>query len=507
MGRIAGALLFGIMSATCASAEKKPSGIVIVNARVIDGGGGPSRDVNVRIAGERIAAVGDFKPPAGDTVVDAGGLVLAPGFIDAHSHHEEGLLKSPEALAVINQGATTVVVGQDGRHPFPLAAFFKRLEASPASINVASHAGHGTIRGQVMGEDYRRPATMQELAAMAMLLATELEAGALGLSSGLEYDPGSYSAPAELVALARISASHGGRYISHIRSEDQYFWEAIDEIIDIGREARLPVQVTHIKLAMTRWWGQAGRLKSKLDAARAAGVDITADIYPYTAWNSEFGWLVTLFPQRDLDRREGAEYILEEMLSPEGILLPSFRPDPAYDGMTIARIAEIRGSDPATTLMELLKADAEAGSQSPMLGFAMNEPDIEALMAWPHTVIGSDGDLAGPHPRGYGAFTRYLGHYIRERGVLSLEEGIRRITSLSARQAGIIDRGSIEAGHYADLVLFDPSSVSDQATYENPHRPSLGVAKVWVNGQLVLDGGRVTGKRPGAVIRRPSRPH
>ena len=507
MRRIAVATLLGVLSAACAWADGGLPGLVIVNAKVIDGSGGPSRNVNVRLVGERIAAVGSFEPPAGDRVVDAGGLVLAPGFIDAHSHHEDGLLDSPEAPAVVSQGVTTVVVGQDGRHPYPLATFFKRLEASPVSINVAAYAGHGSIRGQVMGDNYRRPATQQEMAAMEKLLATELEAGALGLSSGLEYDPGSYSAPAELVELARVAASQGGRYISHIRSEDQYFWEAIDEIIDIGREARLPVQVTHIKLAMTRWWGQADRLKSKLDAARASGIDITADIYPYTAWNADFSWLVTLFPQRDLDRREGADYILQDMLSPEGILLPDFRPEPAYAGMTIARIAEIRGSDPASTLIELLRADAEAGSRSSMLGFGMAEPDIESIMAWPYTVIGSDGELAGPHPRGYGAFTRYLGHYIRERGVLSLEEGIRRISSLSAQQAGIVNRGLIEAGQYADLVLFDPARVGDRATYENPHLPSVGIAKVWVNGILVLDGGRVTGSRPGAVIRHARHPH
>ncbi len=502
MSRIAVALLSGFLSAGHACAESEPRGMVIVNARVIDGSGGASRNVNVRVVGERISAVGDFEPPAGDTVVDAGGLVLAPGFIDAHSHHEAGLFEAPEALAAVSQGVTTVVVGQDGAHPYPLDAFFRRLEASPASINVASFAGHGTIRSQVMGDDFRRPATSKELAAMQKLLATELEAGALGLSSGLEYDPGSYSAPAELVELARVAAAQGGRYLSHIRSEDQYFWEAVDEVINIGREARLPVQVTHIKLAMTRWWGQADRLKSKLDAARAAGIDITADIYPYTAWNSDFSWLVTLFPQRDLDRREGAEYILQDMLSPEGILLPDFRPEPAYNGMTIARIAGIRGTDPATTLIELLKADAEAGGGSPMLGFAMSEPDIEAIMAWPHTVIGSDGELAGPHPRGYGTFTRYLGHYIRERGVLGLEEGVRRISALSARQAGIADRGLIAPGHYADLVLFDPARVADRATYENPHLPSVGIARVWVNGTLVLEGGQVTGNRPGAVIRR-----
>jgi N-acyl-D-amino-acid deacylase len=507
LSRIAAALLFGLLSASLACADGGPHGLVIVNARVIDGSGGPSRNVNVRIVGERIAAVGDLEPSAGDTVVDAGGLVLAPGFIDAHGHHEIGLLESPEALAVVSQGVTTVVAGQDGRHPYPLAAFFARLEASPASINVASFAGHGTIRGQVMGDDFRRPATPPEVAAMQKLLATELEAGALGLSSGLEYDPGSYSAPAEVVELARVAAAHCGRYLSHIRSEDQYFWEAVDEVINIGREARLPVQVTHIKLAMSRWWGQADRLKSKLDAARASGVDITADIYPYAAWSTDLSWLVTLFPERDLDRREGAEYILKDMLSPEGILLPDFRPEPAYDGLTIAQIAKIRGTDPVTTLVELLKADAEAGGGSPMLGFAMAEPDIESIMAWPHTVIGSDGELAGTHPRGYGAFTRYLGHYVRERGVLSLEEGIRRITSQSARQAGIADRGAISPGHYADLVLFDPARVAARATYEHPLLPSVGISRVWVNGVLVLDEGRVTGQRPGAVIRRPGRSH
>jgi len=506
MSRVAVALLSGLVFASHASAAGEPPGIVIINARVIDGSGGPSRSVNVRVVGERIAAVGDFAPPAGDAVVDAGGLVLAPGFIDAHSHHDIGLLEAPEALAVVSQGVTTVVVGQDGGHPYPLADFFVRLEASPASINVASFAGHGTIRGQVMGDDFRRAATPQEVVIMQTLLAAELEAGALGLSSGLEYDPGSYSTPAEVVELARVAASKGGRYLSHIRSEDQYFWEAVDEVINIGRQARLPVQVTHIKLAMTRWWGQADRLKSKLDAARASGVDVTADIYPYTAWNSDFSWLVTLFPQRDLDRREGAEYILQDMLSPEGILLPDFRPEPAYNGLTIAQIAGIRGMDPATTLIDLLKADAAAGGRSPMLGFAMSEPDIEAMMAWPHTVIGSDGELAGPHPRGYGAFTRYLGHYIRERGVLGLEEGIRRISALSARQAGIADRGLIAPGHFADLVLFDPARVADRATYEDPHVPSVGITRVWVNGVVVFEGGQVTGAKPGAVIRRPVLP-
>ncbi len=491
----------------CVSDAPEPVGMVIINARVIDGSGGPSRKVNVRVVRDRIVNVGKFEPFAEDTLVDAKGLVLAPGFVDVHSHHGDGLFEMPGALAAVSQGITTIVVGQDGDQNYPLAEFFASLEASPAAINVASYAGHGTLRNQVMGEDYQRHATPEELAEMVGLLRTEMEAGALGLGTGLEYDPGSFSATEELVELAREAASHGGRYISHIRSEDQYFWEAIDEVIDIGREAQSPVQVSHIKLAMTRWWGQADRLISKLDEARASGVDITADIYPYRAWNSGFSWLTTLFPDRDLDRRDGAEYILRDMLSPEGILVAIYRPEPAYDGMTIAAIAELRGSDPETTLMELLKADMAIGGEnsgSQMLGFAMDEPDIEFIMAWPHTVIGSDGDLAGAHPRGFGAFTRFLGHYIRERNLMPLEEGIRKMTSLSAQDVGIAERGSIQVGYYADLVLFDPERVGDRATPEAPHVPSTGIERVWVNGQLVFEGGQITGNRPGKPIRRAS---
>ena len=492
----------GLAFTACAPGNSTPATTIIVNARVIDGSGDPSRDVNVRIEGDRIAAVGDFEPAAGDTVVDADGLVLAPGFIDVHSHHDSRLFELPEALAAVNQGITTIVAGQDGGHQYPLAEFFAQLETSPAAVNVASYAGFGALREGVMGEDYQRHATQDEVAEMKALLRTELEAGALGLSSGLEYDPGSFSATEEVIELARLAAAHGGTYISHIRSEDRYFWEAIEEIIRIGREADLPVQVTHMKLAMNSWWGQAERLLTRLDEARVSGVEITADIYPYRAWSTSFTWLTTVFPDRDLDRRDGAEYILRDLLSPDDVLLPDFLPEPAYNGLTLAEIAEVRGSDVETTLMDLLKADTEMGSESLMIGFAMDEPDIEAIMAWPHAVICSDGGLDGSHPRGFGAFTRFLGRYVRERNVVSLEEGIRKMTSLSAEHLGITDRGSIAEGHYADLVLFDPETVIDRSTYEDPHLPSAGIEKVWVNGEVVFDGGETTGNRPGRVIRR-----
>ena len=492
----------GFSLTACAPGDPAPTTTIIVNARVLDGSGDQSRDVNVRIEGDRIAAIGDFEPSTKDTIVDADGLVLAPGFIDVHSHHDSRLFELPEALAAVNQGITTIVAGQDGGHQHPLAEFFGRLDATPVAVNVASYAGFGTLREEVMGEDYQRHATPDEVAAMSDLLQGELEAGALGLSSGLEYDPGSFSATEEVVELARVAASHGGTYISHIRSEDRYFWEAIEEIIRIGREADLPVQVTHMKLAMNSWWGQAERLLTRLDEARASGVEITADIYPYRAWSTSFTWLTTVFPDRDLDRRDGAEYILRDLLSPDDVLLPDFLPEPAYNGLTLAEIAEVRGTDPETTLMDLLKADTEMDSESGMIGFAMDEPDIEAIMAWPRTVICSDGGLAGSHPRGFGAFTRFLGRYVRERNVVTLEEGIRKMTALSAQHLGITERGAIQEGYYADLVLFDPETVIDRSTYEDPHLPSAGIEKVWVNGELVFDGGETTGNRPGRVIRR-----
>ena len=507
LGNVAVALL--AMATACAPPAADDPRTLIINARVIDGTGGPSQQVDVSIEGERITVIGNLSPRPQDTVVDAEGLTLAPGFIDPHSHHDRGLIdEMPEALALVSQGTTTIVAGQDGGQQFPLAELFEGLEDTPVAVNVASYAGHGVIRRRVMGEDYMRPSTPEEMQQMETLLRTEMESGALGLGTGLEYDPGSFSTPEEVVALARVAAGYGGRYISHFRSEDQYFWEALNEIINIGREAGLPVQVSHIKLAMPRWWGQTERLVGILDEARASGVDITVDIYPYRAWQTGFRWLLTVFPDRDPESREGAEYVLQEMLSPEGVLLANYPAQSEYNGMTVAEIAEQRGADPTATLMSLLKDDVEFAQQggeaarSSMLGFAMDEPDIEAIMKWSRTVIGSDGGLAGAHPRGYGTFTRFLGHYVRDRGVMSLEEGVHRITALTARNLGLVDRGTIEAGAYADLVLFDPDMIIDRSTFVEPHLTSVGIDTVWVNGQIVYENGETTDNRPGIPLRR-----
>ncbi len=480
----------------------------IVNARLIDGTGAPARPGSLRIAGDRIVAVGDLEPLPGEAVFDAKGLVLAPGFIDTHSHAASDLLEIPEALGAVSQGITTVVGGQDGGSSHPLSDFFASLEKAPAAVNVASYAGHGTLREKVLGNDFRRTATADEIAAMSRLLERDMEAGALGLSSGLEYDPGIYSARGELIDLARVAARHGGRYISHIRSEDRTFWEAIDEILAIGREAKLPVQISHVKLAMQNLWGQAPRLLDLLAAARTQGIDVTADIYPYLYWHSS---LTVLFPNRDFENLDVARQVLAEIAPPEGLLLGRYLPNPAYPGRTVADIAKERGEAPEVTLVALIR-DAEAlrrqgkeGVES-VIATSMIDGDLDQLLAWPHTNLCTDGELDGRHPRGFGSYPRVLGRYVRERGVLDLEEAVHKMTALAADHVGIKDRGRLVPGAFADLVLFDPATVIDRATTTDPHALSAGIERVWVNGQTVYAGGATSGLRPGRVLRREGSP-
>jgi N-acyl-D-amino-acid deacylase len=474
----------------------QPAGVFIVNASVIDGSGSGRTAASVRVVGERIVAVGDIKPRPDDQVVDAKGLVLAPGFIDTHSHHTGGLFDQLDAPAVVSQGITTIVGGQDGGSTIPLSDLFDRLAATPASVNVASYAGHGSLRERVMGEDFKRTATAAEVQKMADLLRVDMRAGAIGLSSGLEYDPGIYSDTSELVALARVAAQAGGRYISHIRSEDRAFWKAIDEAIQIGREANIPVQISHIKLGMRSLWGQADKLLGILDAARKSGVALTADIYPYTFWQSG---MTVLFPERNFTDRAAAEFALREVTSAEGLLITRYADNRSYEGQTLAQIAAGRGVDAPQAMMDLIReADGDIG----IVAVGMDERDVEKLMRWPFANICSDGTSTGGHPRGYGAFPRVLGRYVREQKVLALEDAIRKMTSLAAANIGLKDRGTIRVGAYADLVLFDPDSITDKSTTKDPKALSDGVRSVWVNGQLVFDKGKTTDRRSGKVLKR-----
>jgi N-acyl-D-amino-acid deacylase len=487
--------------------EPAPAGTVVTNALLVDGSGAAPTRGAVRIVGDRIAEVGGVAPRPGDRVIDAGGLALAPGFIDTHSHHDRGLADRRDATGAVSQGITTIVVGQDGGSRIPLAETFARLEAAPPAVNVASYVGHGSVRSRVMGDDFRRVATDEEVERMRAIVRAEMAAGALGLSTGLEYDPGIYSARTEVVALAREAAAVGGRYISHMRSEDRYFWQALDELLAIGRETGMPVQVSHTKLAQRSLWGLGDSLIRVLDRARAEGIRVTADVYPYTYWQST---LTVLFPQRNFADRSEAEYVLREVAAPEGLLLGDYGPEPSYAGKTVAEIAALRGTDPATTLMDLIRLALAADSagrdgDESVVGTSMNEADIERIMRWPHTNICSDGSLAGAHPRGYGAYARVLGVYVRERGVLTLAEAVRKMTSLAAEHVGLEGRGRIAPGFAADLVLFDPATVRDVATPAAPHELSQGIRAVWVNGEPVWDEGRPTGRHPGRILRRTAR--
>ena len=489
-------LLLAGISMSC---QKQKFEVIIRNAVIYDGSGKASFKGDVGINADTIATVGDLSKAEAPTVVDAKGLALAPGFIDTHSHHDWGMFEIRDMPSCVSQGITTIVVGQDGGSNFPLSDFFRKVETATVAVNVASYSGHNTIRDSVIVGNYRRFSTPEEIEKMKAMLQQDMDAGAIGISTGLEYDPGIFSHPDEVIELAKVAAASNGRYISHIRSEDRYFWKALDEIINIGSVTKMPVQISHTKLAMKSIWGQSARLLKTLDSARAAGINLTADVYPYAYWQST---MTVLFPNRDFTNRKTAEFILNEIAPADGMLIGRYSLDTSYVGKTLTEIAAIRKTDPAKTLMDLIaEVENKKGDES-IIATSMEEKDIKEIMKWPYTNICSDGSGVGRHPRGFGAFTKILRQYVREEKTLSLEEGIRKMTSLSADNLGIAKRGRIETGQFADLVLFDPASVADLATPKKPQLQSVGIEKVWVNGVEVFASGVTTKKFPGKVIRR-----
>jgi N-acyl-D-amino-acid deacylase len=480
-------------------APPAPATVLIQGALVIDGSGGPARRADVRLRGDRIAEVGQLARQQGERVVAANGLALAPGFIDTHSHHDRGLDTSPDALAMVSQGVTTIVVGQDGGGS-NLKKFFADLESHPVSVNVASYAGHGAIRRAVLGQDFARPATATEIERMKTLVKTEMDAGALGLSTGLEYDPGIYSTRDEVIALAKVAADAGGRYISHIRSEDRTFWDALDELIAIGRVNRMPVQVSHLKLGMHDLWGQADKAISVLDHARASGVQVTADVYPYTYWQSNLG---VLYPKRNFTDPTETAFVLAHVSLPGDIIFNSFPAHSDYVGKTLADVARLRNATPEQTLMSLLAEPA--GESAGIVAKGMSEADVQRLMQWPFANVCSDGQSFGLHPRGFGSFVKVLGPWVRDRKLFSLEEAVRKMSSLAAANVGIRDRGRIAPNYFADLVLFNVATVADRADFGNAQAQAVGIATVWVNGQIVFENRKPTGVHSGRPLRRDAR--
>lgn len=479
---------------------------LFINAVVHDGSGSAERHVSVRIEGDIIEAVGTLKPRKGETVIDAHGLVLAPGFIDAHSHHDVGDYKDRSMPLLLAQGVTTIVVGQDGGSHGAFAELGAKFAGRPAAINVAAYTGHGWLRDQVMRSDYKRTARPDEVAKMQQLLAADIKAGSLGLSSGLEYDPGIYSDHAELVDLARTAAAGGGRYISHMRSEDVAFDAALDELLDIARQTGIPVQISHLKLGIADRWGEAKLVLAKLDAARAAGINVTADVYPYEYWHST---LTVMFPKRDFTDLAAARFALTHLSTPDEMLLDYYAAEPAFEGQTIGQIAAARHEEPAVTYLWLInraleweKAHPDAGGAESVIGTAMAPADVADFLAWPHSVVCSDGMIGSRHPRGAGSMAKILRFYVREQHRLTLAEAIHKMTGQTAEQLGLAGRGLIRPGYKADLVLFDPEAITDHAVVGNSAAPATGVSRVMVSGQTVYAGGKPTGVWPGRFLKR-----
>jgi N-acyl-D-amino-acid deacylase len=479
--------------------QPAPGGILLANGTLVDGTGGAPRMAAVRIQGDRIVEVAStLTPQAGELVIDASGLTIAPGFIDMHSHADRGMDDHPDAGSQVLQGITTALVGQDGGSAMPVAEFLQRVETVKPAINYATSVGHGSVRSVVLGADFARAATAGEIETMKALVDRGMRDGAVGLSSGLEYDPGFYARPDELVALARVAARHGGFYSSHVRDEENEVFAAWREAIDVGRQAKLPVELSHIKLASKPVWGRAAEALKILEAAKREGLDVTADWYPYTYWQSA---MYVLIPDRDFENRKKWEIGLDEIGGPENVLITSYRPDPSFNGRTVAEVASSAGKDAVTVIIEMIRA---AGPGIGIIGTSMTDDDLATIVAHPQVLICSDGAIAGRHPRGYGAFPRVLARFVRERGILSLQDAIARMTSRSAARIGISDRGTIAPGTFADVVVFDAGSIEDRGTPRDPSRAPVGMRHVIVNGQVVLRDGRQTEARPGRALRRVS---
>lgn len=479
---------------------------LIGHVELMDGTGLPARQESVRLKDDRIWEIGALSPFPNEKFIDGQGLVLSPGFIDTHSHHFGGLEAVPEAIPTASQGITTIVIGQDGSSYAmdTLQAFFQKR---PVAVNVASYTGQSTLRVEVIGaKGLFRKAGAVEIEKMKALLHGEMQKGSFGLATGLEYESAFYSNREEVLQLAKVAAEYGGRYMSHIRSEDIHMDEAIDEIIEIGRLAKIPVQVSHIKIAKRANWGSSPQLLAQLQKARSEGIDITADCYPYDFWNST---LKILFPNRDYANAESAEFAVNQLFDPDQSVLIRFAPDKSYAGKTISEIASMRQEPPSKTLMALIAMADEFERLYPesdedvetIMGKSMDEKDVVNFLVWPSTNICSDGSSGG-HPRGHGSFPRILGRYVREQKRMPLETAIHKMTGLSAAHVGISDRGIIANGNFADLVLFDPNTIIDHADVKNGKALSSGIEMVWVNGQVVYQSQKPTGKYPGVLIKR-----
>lgn len=494
--------------------------ILIRNARVIDGSGNPWFRADVAVKDGRIAAVGRLHNASATRVIDAHERIVAPGFIDVHTHIESGVEKVPRGDNYLLDGVTTVITGNCGGSELNLAAWFDKLDKLGIGLNVASFIGHNTVRAEVMGTA-NRLATPEEIAKMQTLVDHAMRDGAVGFSTGLQYTPGVYSNTAEVVALAKSAAAHGGVYASHMRDEGEHILEAITEAVTVGKEAGMPVELSHFKIDNRRLWGSSDQSLALVERFRREGVDVVVDQYPYERSSTNLGIRLPSWALADGKVKERLAdpatrfKIAEEMtrnLANMGqpdysfATVARFRANSAYEGKTISEINLMKGrtatvANEIETIFDLMK---DGGAQ--MIYHSMGGADVERIMRYPFTAVGSDGGItefgvAMPHPRAYGTNARVLSEYVRERGTLTLEDAVRRMTSLPARTFGMSDRGLVREGMAADLVLFDPARVEDKATFAQPHQYSQGFDFVLINGKIVVDDGKLTDARAGRTLR------
>lgn len=502
--------------------QTQPYDVLIRNGRIVDGTGAAWFRADVALRGDTIAAIGKLDGATARRVIDANGQIIAPGFIDTHSHGRRMIFEEPKAENYIRQGVTSAIEGPDGSSPLPLKPLFDRLATARIAINMGALVGQGSIREKVIGL-VNRKATPEEIEKMKALVKEAMEQGALGLSTGLFYVPGNYTPTEEVIELAKVAGQMGGIHTSHMRDEAANVLKSVEETIAIGERGGLPTQVTHHKIVGKGNWGRSVDTLRLVAEARARGVDVTIDQYPYTAsstglaallpqWSQEGGQSELVKRLNDPPTRAKIKAAVIENIKfdrgggdPKNVYIARCGWDPSLEGKNLAQITAARGrstsfEDAAETAMELVTR----GSASAIF-HAINEDDLIRILKDPLTMVASDGGVeipkrGVPHPRSYGTFARVLNVYVREKRVLSLEDAVRKMTSLPAARFGLQDRGVLRPGMKADIVVFDPERVRDKATFADPHQYAEGFSYVVVNGTVVLDDGKMTEARPGQVL-------
>lgn len=522
MRAAAGLAVLGAAVLAAAATTQDPVDLLIVNARIVDGTGAPARTGHLAVHGGRIVSTQASASTQARRRLDAAGQVVAPGFIDVHTH-ADGLAGQSHAANFIQMGVTTIIAGNCGGSALDVGAALSEIAASSPAVNFATLIGHNTVRASVMGRAQRAPSP-DELQRMKALVFKGMADGAVGFSTGLQYIPGTYAEASEIIELARVAANEGGVYVTHMRNEGTALLDAVREAITVGRLLEMPVQISHLKVDSPARWGAGSEALALIDDARRRGIDVQADQYAYTAGSSSLSirfpsWAlegtsseITARLQDDATwRRVRAD--MQQLLAERGFVdlswatVATYRPQPEFDGLSMRAVAErLVGSGSPDAQLEAARQMMMRGGASMVYHF-MSDDDVETIMRHPWVAMASDAgiNLLGsgvPHPRGYGNAPRVLGRYVRERRVLSLEEAVRKMTSLPAERFSLRDRGQIREGWFADLVVFDPATVADMATFDAPHAYPAGISYVVVNGQVSMDHGKATDARGGQVLRR-----